>query len=309
MFNEKTRSGYKRQRGRFKTLRVLIVIVLVFSVSFFIISGTKSSGRNNKKEILTVWNAGDFEKVYNFSKDSLVDKPMDYFLLTINGFSAFQIGISQINQNNTITFIDECIKSLRKALLHKRASNDARLCYVLGKAYYYKGSEYSDLAVKYLELSKELSYDAQDISEYLGLAYAACGDYRGSVEAFSQALLPSQTPSDTLLLSIARSYIALNEYKMAADYLQQCINISPDSKSIMAARLLLAEVLKISGDYDGAENLYISILDDTTENAEVHYQLGELYSVKGDTTRARSEWRLAYRKDPSHAQARTRLNI
>ena len=36
-------------------------------------------------------------------------------------------------------------------------------------------------------------------------------------------------------------------------------------------------------------------------------ELDEL--IKGDTTRARSEWRMAFRQDPSHVRARARLNI
>jgi tetratricopeptide (TPR) repeat protein len=232
---------------------------------------------------------------------------MDYFLLTLNGFSAFQLGISQINQQNMLVFIDNSIISLRKALLLKQSNNDGRVFYVLGKAYYYKGQGYSDLAIKYLEKARALSYNAADIYEFLGLAYAACGDYRAIVEAFSQLLASEIHASDTLLLSIARSYIALNEYVLATDYLLRCINISRDSQAIMVARLLLAEVYKISGDYNKAENLYLSILNDSGENAEVRYQLGELYNLKGDTTRARSEWRLAYRQDPVHEKALARL--
>jgi tetratricopeptide (TPR) repeat protein len=76
----------------------------------------------------------------------------------------------------------------------------------------------------------------------------------------------------------------------------------------MVARLLLAEIYKISGDYNKAENLYLSILNDSGENAEVRYHLGELYNLKGDTTRARSEWRLAYRQDPAHEKALARLH-
>jgi len=309
MYNIKMRSGYKKQLYKVKAIRVLAIVILVAAVSIPVFSKIKKNANNEKKEFLAVWNAGDFEQAYIFSKNALVDKPMDYFLLTINGFSAFQLGISQINQYNTLAYIDECIISLRKALLNKQSLSDGRVCYVLGKAYYYKGAEYADLAVKYLEMAKDLSYDAQDIFEYLGLSYAACGDYRGSVEAFSQALGSANTPSDTLLLSIARSYMAINEYKMASDYLKRCINISPDAKSVMIASFLLADVYKNSGDYESAENVYISILNNSGENAEVHFQLGELYSLKGDATRARSEWRLAFRQDPAHAKARARLNI
>jgi tetratricopeptide (TPR) repeat protein len=312
MFNSKIKSRYGRQIYKQKTIRALAVffsIAIVAVISIFVVIQVRKSIVNEKREVLRVWNDGDYRQAYEISRNALVNKPIDYFLLTINGFSAYQLGISQINNQNTLLFIDESIRSLRKSLLLKDSKSDGRVCYVLGKAYSYKGSEYADLAIKYLERANALSYEAQDIPEFLGLAYAACGDYRSSVEAFTQAFIPGRPPSDTLMLSIARSYMAMEEYDIAVGYLQRCVETSPDSKSVVIARFLLAEVYIASGDYDSAERHYLNILNDSGENAEVHYQLGELYNLKGDTTRARSEWRIAYRQDPAHAKARARLNI
>jgi len=101
----------------------------------------------------------------------------------------------------------------------------------------------------------------------------------------------------------------MEEYNMAVSYLQRCIELSPDSKSIFTARLLLAEVYIHSGDNNNAQAQYQSILSEFGENAEVRYQMGELFNLMGDTTRARAEWRIAYKQDPAHAKARARLNI
>jgi tetratricopeptide (TPR) repeat protein len=182
---------------------------LAITASILIISRVRNSANNEISELLRVWNSQDYEQAYQISKNALIQKPVDFFLLTINGFSAFQLGISQINSQNILAFIDEGIFSLRKALLYKEASNDGRIYYVLGKAYGYKGNEYSDLVIKYLEIASDLNYKVQDIYEYLGLAYAASGDYGNSVAAFSQAFVPEKPPSDNLLLSIARSYMAM----------------------------------------------------------------------------------------------------
>jgi tetratricopeptide (TPR) repeat protein len=321
MFNKKRNAQYRQKINKItgiSIILVLLIFLLTITTIIIIRSRTGNNIRNTpnnlnitSKELTRLWNAGEHEQVYTISKNALDIKPIDYFLLTINGFSAYQLGISQINNHNMLFFIDESIKSLRKALLLKEVLTDPRVYYVLGKAYYYKGNEYSDLTVKYLELADK-SYDARDIPEYLGLAYAAGGDYRSSVEAFTRSFAYftiEKPPPDNLLLSIARSYFAMEEYDMAADYLQRCINTSPDSKSIIVARFLLAEIYKISGDFDDAEKQYLSILNNYGENAEVHYQMGELYNLKGDTTRARAEWRMAFRQDPTHAKARERLNI
>ena len=311
MFSSKIRSRSGRHIYRLNKIRNFIFILFIFfaaAVFVLVITSFQNSVKNNRRELINIWNAGNYEQAYKISKEALNDKPFDYFLLTINGFSAYQWGISQINNQNTIFYIDNCIRSLRKAMLLKNSSNDARIFYVLGKAYSYKGPEYSDLAVKYLEMAYNRHYEAQDIPEYLGLAYAAAGDYRSSVEAFTKAFKTGSL-SDNLLMSIARSYMAMEEYNMASGYLQRCIDLSPDSKSIFTARLLLAEIYIHLGDNNNAQAQYLSVLNESGENAEVRYQLGELFNLMGDTTRARAEWRIAYRQDPTHAKARARLNI
>jgi tetratricopeptide (TPR) repeat protein len=313
MLNLKTWSRHGRNIYILKIIQTVVpvfLIILALTASILVVIKIKNSVINEKREILKVWNSGDYEQAFSLSKTALLEKPVDNFLLSINGFSAYQLGISQINSQNMLLFIDECVFSLRKALINKESRNDGRLYYVLGKAYGHKGNEYSDLAIKYLLMSNNLGFEARDIPEYLGLAYAASGDYRNSVAAFSQLFTPDgDQPSDNLLLSIARSYMAMEEHGMAMEYLKRCIEISPDSKSIMIARLLLAEIYRLTGEYKSSEEQYFAILIDSGENAEVHYQLGELYNQQGDTTKARAEWRLAYRQDPAHAKARARLNI
>jgi tetratricopeptide (TPR) repeat protein len=178
----------------------------------------------------------------------------------------------------------------------------------LGKAYSYKGENFADLTIKYLEKARELSDSTADIPEYLGMAYFAVEDYRSSVAAFSEALGTSaEGPSGPLLLFIARAYIALGEFDNARPYLQRCIEVSPDFRTVLSARLLLADALKMKGDIEGAIKQLQEIIAETGDNAEAHYQLGELYTLQGNTTRARAEWRLALRADPDHAKARAGL--
>ena len=292
---------------RIRAVSAVFISVTVIIVAIFLVSRLRDGVSNERRELLRVWNEGNFEQAYLISKNALLEDPVNYFMLTVNGFSAYQLGVSQINNQNTLKFIDECIFSLRKALLHNK--RDASVYYVLGKAYRYKGAEYAELAVKYLEKANSLSYDAADIPEHLGLAYAAFGDYRRSVEAFSKSFIPGQNPSDSLLLSIARSYMAMEEYNMAISYLLRCVETSPDSNTVVIARFMLAEIYRVFNDFENAQNQYLSILNETGENAEAHFQLGELYNLQGDTTRARSQWRTAHRQDPLHARARARLNI
>jgi len=319
MYSKRTGYSYRtyiRRRRLIFSIVALAVAGLVTTAAIQIVGRFAGAARGERRELLRLWEAGSFDEVYERSQTALVSRPMDYFLLTMHGFSAYQMGVSQINNLNAQRYFDDCIWALRKAFLLKDSANDGRLYYVLGKVYNYKGESYADLSVKYLEKARDLSYDAADIPEYLGLAYAAIGDYRNSVAAFAEALVVQRTdelsnerPPGLLLFSIARSYFTLGEFEQAQAYLQRCIELSPDSRTVLSARLLLSEVLRNTADYNGARQQLMEILGETGDNAEAHYQLGELYVLQGDTARARAEWRLALRADPAHQKARTRLSL
>jgi len=282
-----------------------MILAFLSLLPFFFLK-IRSASRNESRELRDSFESGAFETAYEQSNQMLKKKPLDFFLLTVHGFSAYQLAIAQTNTFDTLSFIDSCIWSLRKALLSRE--NDGRVFYVLGKAYYYKGAGYSDLAVSYLEKAMAAMYRAADIPEYLGLAYASMKDFRSSVEAFSLALTGDVSPSDILLLAIARSYLALDEAEQARAYLIRCLEITKDSKTTAAARLVLGNTLVKTGDVQGAEKEYLKVIEENDDNAEAHYQLGELYALGGDVTRARAEWRRAIRIDPAHGPARSRLN-
>jgi tetratricopeptide (TPR) repeat protein len=318
MIKEYSLSGYgaRFQRKRALCLGALVIsaVVLISLISTGVIV-VKNSSRDKRQGLMALFEASSFDKAFEESGVQLKEKPLDFFLLTIRGFSAFQLAIAQINNFDTLKYVDECIWSLRKALLSRNASSgpaagNGHLYYVLGKAYYYKGEAYADLSVKYLEKARESGYTAPDIPQYLGLTYASLGDYRNSISAFSLALDPEEEhPSDILLLSIARSYLALEDYEAAKAYLIRCAETSRDSKTVNASRLLLGDILAKNGDYSGAEQQLLKALEEGGESAETHFQLGELYSAGGDSTSARAEFRRAVKLDPAHLPARARLGI
>ena len=324
MYASRYRSGYHRytRRKRFLRIGIALLVIGIFAVTGVFFAGKLwDETKSGQNELLQLWEAQEYKEVYNQSKLILASRPLDCFFLTMFGFSAYQLAVSQISSQEASGYFDDCIKALRKALLLEDAENDGRLYYVLGKAYSYKGDSYTDLTIKYLEKAREISYNAADIPEYLGLAYASIGDYRSSVAVFSEALEPlsgtdgisdgnaevKAAPSGILLFSIAKSYFALGDSAMARLYLQHCISSSRDSRIVFLARLLLAEDLINSGDYDSAEKHIRDILSETGENAEALFLLGEVYASQGNNTRARSQWRRVLEIDPVHANARARL--
>ncbi|MCL1812056.1 MAG: tetratricopeptide repeat protein [Treponema sp.] len=288
---------------------LLFLVLIILGTLFIFLFRSKISEAKVKKNLLEYWETGNWETAYENSQENLTTKPMDSFFLTINGFSAYQTAFAQVNNEEALKYIEDCILSLRKALLGKNADKDGRIRYVLGKAYYAKGQDYADLAVKYLEASRSLSFSATDLNEYLGLSYAALKDYQKSIEAFTASLDPnSNEGSDLLLLHIAQSYIGLEEWEAAKAYLVRCTESSRDMDLVLKAHLLLGKALAYEGNLDKAIAAFEYVLETGGENAEAAFELGEVYTQQGETTRARAAWRRAYRTDPNYAPVLTRLN-
>ncbi|MDR2808923.1 MAG: tetratricopeptide repeat protein [Spirochaetaceae bacterium] len=312
MFHQKSYLGSKPHSNFLRILFIIIPIVVVAGIAIpaIVIIQRNTNIRMIQKSLIQYWESGDYKVVFDLSNQILKIKPLDYFALMMHGFSSYHIALAQINNEDMLASIDTCIWSLRKALLVKEnAANSSTIRYMLGKAYYYKGESFADLAIKFLQEVQNTSMELmQDIPEYLGVLYARLHDYRRSVDAFAQALKQPEKPSDLLLLSAARSYIELGEPEQAKAYLVRCAETSNDVNSIITARLLLATILKSTGDRAGAEAQLTAVIDLNIENAEAHYQLGELYAVR-DSAKARTEWYRALQIDPTHKQARSRLGI
>jgi tetratricopeptide (TPR) repeat protein len=306
---KRTRYGVTLKRNKLLRLAGAVVaagglVWAVFSVRSF------QSGTNRERaETVGYWQAGNYAEAFRSSGGNLQSAPMDYFFLTVYGYSAYQLAFSQINASETVRYIDESIFALRKAVQTPEGIKDGRVYYVLGKAYYFKGAEYADACVEYLEKAGALGWKAGDSAEYLGLSYARLGNYRASVAAFAEALnTAGEKPPETLLLAIARSYVELGEDAIAESYLVRCLETSRDIDTAVEARLMLGTVMRGRGDYDGAEKQYLAILSEAGEKAAAHHELGELYLAQGDVARARAEWRRANRIDPAFAPSIARIN-
>ena len=87
-------SNYGRNIIFLKKIRVagaIFVAVLIIVTTIFFVFRIRDGASNERRELLQVWNDGDYERAYEISKNLLAEKPVDYFLLTVNGFSAFQL--------------------------------------------------------------------------------------------------------------------------------------------------------------------------------------------------------------------------
>jgi tetratricopeptide (TPR) repeat protein len=295
---------------------IIFIILLIVSAAALLLASVPFIMKlpnvrvEERKNIQDLWENADYKETFNIGEETLKDSPLDYDSLILRGFSAYQLSLSQITEISRHLYIDMAIRDLRKALVIKNTDKDGLVFYVLGKAYYSKGANFADLAVKFLELSKETQWEQRitaDTPEWLGLAYATIHNYQSSVDAFTEALSLRQPPSDLLLLAIAQSYKQFDS-DMAVSYLKRCIDASKDYKVIVRARLLLGEIFE-NDNIQSAIEQYMEILTDTGENAEARYRLGEIYAKENDYIRARAEWRKAIGVDPTHGPSRERLAI
>lgn len=307
----RTRSGYGTIIMRRRALAYVVGFIVFLGVVAAAVWGfseyQKRTTGGDASSAMKSWTSGDYSSVFQVSAENLKRHPLSSYWLVMNGLSAYQLAVAQVNQEQQNKYIDNAVESLRKALIVGAGAMDSRVRYALGKAYYHKGAEFADLAVAYLEQAKRGGYTASDLAEYLGLAYASLQEYRSSVSSFSLAL--GDNPSELLLLAIARSYIELNETDQAKAYLLRCIEVSKDVLVSAQAHLLLGGILKKGGDLQGAEKEYLAAIDQDDKNPDAYYLLGELYAESGDTVKARAEWRKAIRINPNHGPARDRLGM
>jgi len=197
---------------------------------------------------------------------------------------------------------------LRKALLQKSNALTPSIYYVLGKAYYFKGKFYLDLAIKYLNKSVEDGYSGEDTYEYLGLSYSDLGEYDKAAGYFQKAI--AQRPSGLLLFILAQTYYKAGNNKSAEEYLLRAVNTARGTKDTSVeeqARFLLGKIFTDQKAFFKAEDQYKQILDVDPKSADAHYYLGDIYSLMNENVKARAEWREALRIDPSHWGARLKL--
>ena len=287
---------------------LVAIAALVFLTIFLVHSYTKN--KITLKTIKQCWAEYDYQKVYEQTKLFLQDKPYNNTALTYYGYACFYLAKSQNDTFQEQEFLDESINSLRLAMYDASKSLLPQLQYMLGKAYFYKNTittyYYADLAIKYLNLAKENGYQADDISEYLGLSYASLGMTYESIAAFTEALIVRE--SDSLLLSIAEQYYKETEYNASTQYLFRIIDNSDNDDIIIKSRLLLGNIYIDTDELDKALEQFNLVIEKDDDSADAHYGLGLIYEKQQNLVSARAEWRKARKIQPNHAGAVKKLS-
>lgn len=289
------------------TLKVIFSLIVIL-IAVYIILHYVNLHKDNKitlNNISEKWNEYDYISVYEMGKQYLQEDPFNNTALTYYAYACFYLSVSQTDTSLAQDYLDESINNLRLALYEAEESLVPQLQYMLGKAYFYKNTissyYYADLAVKYLSLAKQNGYITDDISEYLGLSYAALGMTMESISAFTDSLLVRE--SDYLLLSIAEQYYKAQEYSASEQYLFRIINNSDNDELKIKSKLLLGNIYIDKKDFDNALKEFNEIIDNYENSADAHFGIGLVYEKQNNLVKARAEWRKTLKIQGNHAGA------
>lgn len=268
--------------------------------------------RNSKdlpsiKEIYDDWQTSSYNSVCLKSARLLQDDPFNAELLTFNGFASYYIYVSENEDANTLSYLENAITSLRRALHFVDEKDVPKVAYILGKAYYQKGEYYADLALKYLEIaekSQEMN-QFEDLHEFKGMACLSLKDFESAINSFTQALKETSTPF--LLYVVGETYMKMKDFQNAKQYFFQTITKTQDEILQLKCRYQIGVILFDEGDFEGAKREFWAILEKNEMSAEAHYGLGLVFEKEGDLVKARSEWRRALKSNPLHEKTQGKI--
>ena len=268
------------------------------------ITSLLSRNRTQVSSVAELWNNRAYDEIIARCEETLSADPMDATALMYKGFSSFYKVVSGMDLEDNIPILEDAIVALRRAKLDETKRWAPETDYILGKAYFYKGQYYYDLAIRYLEQALASGYMGEDIYDFLGLAYTRLGMLGKGLDYFLKAI--EINPTDLLLLTVGQNYFEMGQRADAEEYLIRTVNKTDDQAVEMKSRFLLGQLYYERADYFKAEKEYRQIIEMNPQSADAHFYLGEIYARINDPVKARAEWRKTLIIDPSHYGARLR---
>lgn len=307
-YNNPRKKNLKLKRTFIFILFILLIIIFVFLGIKGTITDYIASSKLENTEVKTLeelWTDSKYKELSERCEEILIENPLDPESLIYNGFALFHLGIVQFTLEDQLPLLDLAIINLRKSLLLNSRPLSGKVNYILGKSYYHKGRYYLDQAIYHIEKSIKLGYINVDTYKYMGLSYSELGFYEKGIQYFLKA--DTDNKDDMLSLVIGQTYHKLGDNINSDLYLKRAIEINDDFRVEIKSRFLLGKIYFEQDKLVESESQYNLILDKDIKSADAHYYLGEIFEVKGNTIKARAEWRKALELDPSHYGALLRL--
>ncbi len=300
-----------------KKILLLVVGVLIVSTLVTVVLVLKNTSNipseqsvETSAEIVVdyavFWDAEDYLNVYNKSVLTLNGNPLDHEALIFNGFSAFYLAVSQDEFEQKNRFLHESILSLRKALVVEPFRKNADVYYILGKAYYQLGYFFQTESLTHLKKTVDLGYHSYDVFEYLGLIEASFSRFESAAQYFKKSIQLNNR--DLVNLALANTYDMSSNIDGALQVVADVIKVSKDKIALEKAYVKKADLLIKKKQYDDALEACNKAIEINSSSADAYFFLGEIFSSKGDTVKARAQWRQAFVLDSKHTGAISRLN-
>ena len=262
-----------------------------------------------RPELRELSDEGRYGEVLNWSAEILANEPLDSQALLFRGIAHFYVALAAADravsgEGGTGPGLDEAIVALRRARLDENLRYRTESAYLLGKAYYHKGSYYYDAAIRYL--TESLRGGARDdVHEYLGMAHVRTGDLDTGMEHFSLAL--ERNPNALLYLSVGQLLQRMERPEEALQHFEAAVERAADQAVETRARFMLGALLLENHRYTAARDQYQRILEIDPASADAHVFLGDAHAGLGNAVQARAEWRRARSIDEQHHGANLRL--
>lgn len=257
-------------------------------------------------EIAALWEARDVEAVYEAAEARLRDRPLDRLFLSFYGFASYQKAVGALDSERGAALLDQAVFSLRKSLLGGPFELESQVFYVLGKAYFKKGTDYHQESLDALKSAVEAGGDYADQWEYLALACQELGRF-GEASSYFALAMERSPGSLELRVAAARLELLRGDLNRAADLAREAYERSHDLYLKERGAFILADVHRAAGRPQQALALYAEIKELNPESADAWYYEGLVFQEAGDHIKARASWRRAVSIDPMHGAARQKL--
>ncbi|MCG8454471.1 MAG: tetratricopeptide repeat protein [Spirochaetales bacterium] len=297
----------RRQRALAISAAFLVLLVLVVYSAYRGASLFQQRDRNTREAVslLSLWEDGHYARVAQEAQRRLEESPLDRDALLFAGYARFFLAISRVSVEERNDDLDASIRYLRLLKVRGDTPHPERVDYILGKAYLTRGVFWADLAVQYLEASREAGYKAQDLYEYLGRAHSAAGNVNEAMGWYLAAA--EEHPTDRLLLTLGEEAFRLGQYDDAAKFYIRAIKETQDESLEKRGLSQLGQLYYDVGNYSMARQTLSRLVDMEPGNENYWFLLGESYFALGENREARRAWFATTRINPRHVGALRRL--
>src|ERR1035437_9131346 len=176
-----------------------------------------------------------------------------------------------------------------------------RLQFNLGLAYF-KAADYKGALRQLSPLLKTLppdSDEAQRLTLLVGMAHYGLGEFAAASPYLKQAA-DRDAQNLTLLLTLAHSCLLSRQYQCVLDEFHRILALNAESAE---ADMLVGEALDEMKDTVGATREFRAAVLANPKEPNVHFGLGYLLWMQGQTQEAAREFQAELNNDPEHTQA------